>query len=172
MIAPDAPILIDSAITNKKTTNESEFSMIVLALLSPTIYFIVRKKIGMAVVTVALFWVGLLLFFFVVPLVLFWIAARVLSVKHLMNERRRKESVRLTEYGAKLVGEEVGATSSGTGRRSSNRLIHMQDECTLLTPRSPSQRLRGVFLFSDYNKHRALSADRQLMDRLRVIRSL
>ncbi len=108
MIAPDAPILIDSAITNKKTTNESEFSMIVLALLSPTIYFIVRKKIGMAVVTSVLFWVGLTLMFFIVPLVLFWIAARVLSVKHLMNERRRKESVRLTEYGAKLVGEEVG----------------------------------------------------------------
>lgn len=85
-----------------------------LAVLFPSIYFVSHKKYGMAIVTFALFGLGLILILFVLPTILFWGIATAMAVMH----DRQQRTVKLMDQHAQMIADKIHAKNQSPAAAS------------------------------------------------------
>jgi drug/metabolite transporter (DMT)-like permease len=81
--------------------------MIIVAILFPTIYFLLNKQLGRASATFILFVIGCGFIMFVVPAIICWLIASFMAVMHLKNKRLDARVEKYAQRQAELIGREV-----------------------------------------------------------------
>jgi amino acid transporter len=79
--------------------------MIALAIICPPLYFLIQKKIGMFVITLAMALVGLALFLFIAPPLILWLIAAYMAIYHWKSLKMDK---RMKQH-AEMIGQQIAA---------------------------------------------------------------
>jgi len=79
--------------------------MIALAIICPPLYFLIRKKIGMFLITLVMALIGFFLIFFVFPTLILWFIAALMAIYHWKSMKTDK----LMKRHAEMIGKEMAA---------------------------------------------------------------